>query len=148
MVKFSLEPVLEYKKQVEEKQIRELTEAKNSFNIAYKKLMTLREILKSAKEEFSKKNKKGIKCSERTLYVNYLSNLDDIIEFQQQVVGKEQKNVNDKLKMVIEASKNKKILEELKKKELTDYYKWINKLEAKTMDEIAVQKYSNNKEGE
>jgi len=148
MVRFSLEPVLEYKKQIEENRIRELIQARNIFNKAYEKLMNIRELLNASKKEFSQKNRKGMKCSERTLYINYINNLSDQIEYQQQIVGKAKIDVDKKLIMVIEASKNRKMMEELKKKEFTVYYKWLNSLETKMIDEIAIRNFLKNKEGE
>ncbi|MCX7695799.1 MAG: flagellar export protein FliJ [Caloramator sp.] len=135
--KFRLEKLLELKIKNEESLKLEMSEYLNKINIKKNQIDSIKE-----KIYYSKNNK----CNSNFSYdlKNYIS----YINYLESKLLEEQKNLNilekelDKIKeQLINASKERKVIENLKEKSYYDYLLEINKIESKNNDEMAIINY-------
>ncbi len=72
---------------------------------------------------------------------NYLSKLDSDIKNQQKLIEKINKELEEKNRLMLEALKEKTMMEKLREKALEEFKKQIEKEDMINIDEIAVNRY-------
>lgn len=85
----------------------------------------------------------SINSNELQNFNTYLSFLDKEVERQNKVIELEQKNVENARLQLVEAMKQRKMIETLKEKEKEEFFKEELKKEQKMIDELVSFKYNN-----
>lgn len=154
MFHFRLEPVLNYRKTIEDNLHKELSEIKRQLSVEENKLKSMEYERDSHIEELGRvqnplqfpplpKGGKGrLNIEALKLYFSYLDGLEIRINNQRRVIAECQGRVDRKLAEVIEAMKNRKILEVIKERGLAQYRKEVNLKEQRFLDEIAVNRFT------
>ncbi len=141
MKPFSLDTVLRYRKQMEDKAISRLVEAENNRMIIETKLRDKKKIYHYLITALAKLQSQGIDVSELIRYD------ERILYIQTQITGLEEK-LHDAKELIVKArgyvltkSKEKKIMEKLRDKQNLAWKQYLAKKEAAQLDEIAVMSH-------
>lgn len=145
MFRFKFDTLRNIRGQIEEAKKRELGSA-----IAYKdKLESEKIALLREKETLANDM---IKHTQNALDVCYLKEVNDYMNYKEKCIQRKnrqieeaQKEVKKKRQELIEAMKDKKILDNLKELHKEYYYTEEKRIEQKQVDEIVSYKYSNEK---
>jgi flagellar protein FliJ len=121
MYKFPLRAVLNHRKFLEENLQKDLGLLKKVLFDERKKLSDLKRDRTKFSMELQKKQKKSINISETLIYVRYIEELSNQLDRQKETTLDAEKEVNHKRKKLIEAIKNRKILDKLKEKGYASY---------------------------
>ncbi len=138
MKPFSLTKVLKYRKQMEDAAALQLAHAQQQLQMAQRDLEKVENELTILITELDTIQEAGIGIEELLRYENRISWLKTERENRTAVFESALENVNTKRSIVLEKSKNKKVLEKLKKKQDLQWHKHQNKRENNILDEIAV----------
>jgi flagellar FliJ protein len=141
MFKFKLQSVLEYRINVEEKILGDYSDIRRRLEAERELLNTLiaeRESMLSDLRQMQSTLLRAQDIASRVSYIEAirLKELDQI-NIIQEVTGL----VESKRKELVEAVKNRKILENLKERQSDEYQKTMNDLEQKSSDEMSVLKF-------
>ncbi|HHV99004.1 MAG TPA: flagellar export protein FliJ [Clostridiaceae bacterium] len=141
---FKLQSVLDLKIQMEDNK-------KNEFGSAVQKLEYEKKVLENIKDEkekninaFGNELKNKAKVSTLRQINSYISLLGQKIEVQKENVNKASNIVDKKREELLEAVKERKIMDKLKEKEYNLFLKQELKEEQKIIDEIISFKHSTN----
>lgn len=139
---FNMQGLLNIKEKLEE-------QTKTEYGKALAKLEQEKSILlnlKNKKQEnilsFRESINKGVKPNYIDNINKYISFIDKKIEEQMQNINKAKEIVEEKRLALLEAMKERKVLEALKEKEKENYFKEELKNEQKIIDEIVSYKYN------
>lgn len=139
---FNMQGLLNIKEKLEE-------QSKTEYGKALSKLEQEKSILlnlKNKKQEnilsFRESINKGVKPNYIDNINKYISFIDKKIEEQMQNINKVKEIVEEKRLALLEAMKERKVLETLKEKEKENYFKEELKNEQKIIDEIVSYKYN------
>lgn len=139
---FNMQGLLNIKEKLEE-------QTKTEYGKALAKLEQEKSILlnlKNKKQEnilsFRESINKGVKLNYIDNINKYISFIDKKIEEQMQNINKVKEIVEEKRLALLEAMKERKVLETLKEKEKENYFKEELKNEQKIIDEIVSYKYN------
>ncbi|MFR4985919.1 MAG: flagellar export protein FliJ [Lachnospirales bacterium] len=139
---FNMQGLLNIKEKLEE-------QSKTEYGKALAKLEQEKSILlnlKNKKQEnilsFRESINKGVKPNYIDNINKYISFIDKKIEEQMQNINKVKEIVEEKRLALLEAMKERKVLETLKEKEKENYFKEELKNEQKIIDEIVSYKYN------
>ncbi len=139
---FNMQGLLNIKEKLEE-------QTKTEYGKALAKLEQEKSILlnlKNKKQEnilsFRESINKGVKPNYIDNINKYISFIDKKIEEQMQNINKVKEIVEEKRLALLEAMKERKVLETLKEKEKENYFKEELKNEQKIIDEIVSYKYN------
>jgi len=147
---FPLQKVLNYRQTIEDTRGIILKQAQSLLHREEQKL----DDLENHKDSVLNNNQKNIQeeklLTTTTLLqtMDYIVQLNDKIEAQHNHVKKTSRKVEKNRNEYIQASKNRKVIEKLKEKFLTEYHKDFRKKELKQESEIANQIVSNQKKNE
>ncbi len=138
---FSLESVLGYRKSVEDDVKRDLS--------ALGKILTdTEEILVSLQDEYGRSvkglelmQKGSVSPKELEMYLNFQKNLKEKIKSQEEQLKKVKIDWESKRDELVDASKEKKVLEVLKEKKAEEYRYDFAKNDQKEMDEVASNRF-------
>lgn len=138
---FSLESVLRYRKSIEDDVKRDLS--------ALGKILTdTEEILVSLQDEHGRSVKElelmqngGISLTELEMYRNFQKNLKEKIQSQKEQLKKVKIDWENKMDELVDASKEKRVLEVLKEKKAEAYRYDFAKSDQKEMDEVASNRF-------
>lgn len=139
---FNMQGLLNIKEKLEE-------QTKTEYGKALAKLEQEKSILlnlKNKKQEnilsFRESINKGVKPNYIDNINKYISFIDKKVEEQTQNINKAKEIVEEKRLALLEAMKERKVLETLKEKEKENYFKEELKNEQKIIDEIVSYKYN------
>lgn len=117
--------------------------ARKETALAYKDVRTSEKIIEELKERhiqaaimLDKIILKGIKAQELQLYTEYLDMMDYSIVEEEQRKKKLQKILDKKIAELTQKSVDKKVIERLKEKKMTEYMEEFRKFEQETIDEV------------
>lgn len=137
--KFSLEKLLDIRKEKEE-------ESKRKFTKTQKEKQETEQRLDALKENYEKYN--GIRPGEDLIYQkikkNYLSALNKGIEQTEKELIAKTKELDIKRKELIEKQIERKTVDILKEKKKVAYYKELDRIEQLQLDEMALYAYVRN----
>lgn len=137
MYKFSLGPVLNHRKFLEENLQKELGSLKKELVDIKNKLAELKDTRRQFRSEWQLKQQKTMTVAESLLYVRFIEKLSGIISKQTLQVCEAENAVDTKRADLIEAVKKRKALEILKEKGLIRYKQKMLLNERNFMDEMA-----------
>jgi flagellar FliJ protein len=143
--KFKLQKVLDYRKIKEEEKKRELS----LLLIEYNKEREILNILKNKQEELfgDLKNlqKDELNITQILFYYFYLQDLSNRIKKQVQILEELDKKIQEKREEVIQASKERRIMEKLKERKYKEFLYFMDRAEQIFLDEISNSAFVRNK---
>jgi len=140
--RFNLEPVLNHRRLVEETLQKNLAILKKSLIDENERLITYEESRVQLLEELQQIQKEGTTTSDILLYLPFIEQVSKDIERQKKRVLELEKQVEQNLKDLLEATKNKKALQKLKEKAFKTYNQKLIKNEQDFLNEVAVSQFN------
>lgn len=134
---FSLQKVLDMRKHFEDQKAIELSKAQKELNEEKTRLKLLRDRKEEAlrsKEIQDKVSLNGLKVMK-----GYIAQINDNILHQNRQVKKSDQKVFEHREKLVEAVKDKKMVETLKDRHREEYRRMKNLTETKTIDEVALR---------
>ena len=142
MYRFNLEPVLNHRRLVEETLQKDLAISKISLIDETERLITYEKNRDQLLEELQQIQKEGTTTSDILLYLPFIEQVSKDIERQKKRVLELEKQVEQNLKDLLEATKNKKALQKLKEKAFKTYNQKLIKNEQDFLNEVAVSQFN------
>lgn len=142
MYKFTLEPLLNHRKSVEDNLQKELGVCKTCLAEENRKLRTYKKEKNRVLGEMQQKQQEGITVSENLLYFDFIDRLSRDLDKQKQRLSEVKKKYNRKHNELIEAVKKRRILEKLKEKQLDEYNQRLEKSEQNFINEVAISQFN------
>lgn len=140
---FRLQRVLEIKEELEKQKERELGEAQKVVLDIIEKIENLNAIHLQCRQELEKKtSEEKVDTIEMQNYYRYLKQIENNIERQLQLKFEAETELERRRVILIEASKERKILENLKERKISLYQEELNRFEQNIIDEIASNKFA------
>ena len=140
--RFNLEPVLNHRRLIEETLQKDLAILRISLSDENEKLLTYEESRVKLLEELQQIQKEGTTTSDILLYLPFIEQVSKDIERQKKRVLELEKQVEQNLKDLLEATKNKKALQKLKEKAFKTYNQKLIKNEQDFLNEVAVSQFN------
>ena len=140
--RFNLEPVLNHRRLVEETLQKDMAILKISLIDENERLITYEESRVKLLEELHQIQKEGTTTSDILLYLPFIEQVSKDIERQKKKVVELEKKVEQNLKDLLEATKNKKALQKLKEKAFKTYNQKLIKNEQDFLNEVAVSQFN------
>lgn len=141
MFKFKLQSVLDYRLNIEEKILNEFSELKRELDRQKAMLEELKSERESMVAGLRNMQSQTIKAHDISSILVYVERLRESEKQQNQVILQTIEAVDQKRKDLVEAVKNRKIMENLKDKQKEEYIKDVNDTEQKDSDEMSVLKF-------
>ena len=138
MYKFSLEPVLKYRKLLEEDIQKDFAVLKRQLLDEKVRLSNFEQVRDRFSGELQQKQVKSISVSDILLYTDYLQEVSKEIKKQSEKILEAEKRVDQKREEPVGAMKNRKIIDRLREKGLKTHVQEVSKKEQDLMNEVAV----------
>lgn len=145
---FKLQKVLEYRERKEELLQQELAALMIALSQAEEELNRLISSFRRNEIELKIKREKRIDVNEADIFRKFLDRMKDKILGQRSRVVHLANLVNAKRNELIEASKEKRVLERLKEKDYDEFLKTLDRKERAFLDELALGGFTREKGGE
>jgi len=142
MYKFSLEPVLKYRKLLEEDFQKDFAVLKRQLFDEKEKLSNFEQTRDRFSKELQQKQVKNINVSDILLYSDYLQEVSKEIEKQSEKILEAEKRVDQKREELVGAMKNRKIIDRLREKGLKAHVQELSKMEQHLMNEAAINVFN------
>lgn len=137
---FELEQVLKYRTEIERSRKHEFAVAKQNFEHACEQLSQEEELLEGTSKEFCNRQGELNNIEDIRMYSDFFVRKREEIKGHKEQVDHLEHVASDRREILLDASKDKKVLESLKDKKAKEFMMAIDKKEQEFMDEIAVQK--------
>ena len=141
---FSLEKVLQYKRQIENKRQSEYAEILARLNAKEMKLKAMTEKFQETLAEFDRKKRESCTLENIFLYENYLNSLSEDIKKERVIVEKIQQEAEDYRNILIEAKIDVTGIEKLREKKEIAFQINERKKEENAMEEFVANRRSLN----
>ena len=142
MYKFNLEPVLKYRKLLEEDLQKDFAVLKRQLLAERARLSSLERVRERFSGELQEKQMKNISVSDILLYTDYLNQVSKDIENQGEKILEAEKSVDLKREDLVGAMKNRKMIDRLKEKGLETHIQELSKKEQALMNEAAISVFN------
>lgn len=142
---FKLQQVLNFRKEVEKVRSLELAEVKRALDSATQILEQEEQRAEMVAEELVHRQISGIDASELLMYSNFFHRKKKEIRQHREVVDSLDMKVAESRDILLEATRDKKVLESFKEKKVAADMKELSIKERDFIDEISVQKKDRNK---
>ena len=142
MFQFKFEPILNYRKQIEDTCQQELARSKKKWEKEREKLEKYYELWEKCIEEWRRIQKDSVSVLEVDLYQKYMVRLKREVREQTERVKSCFKKMEKKRDELLNARKDKKIMEKLEEYHFVEYNKDMSKREKKFLDEVATQRFN------
>ncbi len=139
---YRLQSVLNVREQLEDDAKNKLAGQVRKLNEEEKRLKTIHGEKDKCFANIVKMSGEGVNVAKLCQYNHYLSSINGRLDQQVQSVNQATQNVDIHREKLIEAAKDKKILETLKEKELQTFLQEQLKKEEKRIDEVLSYKYT------
>ncbi len=139
---FSLETLLRHRKNLEEKERIALSRTYSQLQIEVNRRNELLSKQNDALAELSHKRSTGKDCEEMHWFYPYLKRLEGELGACAKQIALLEKTFEEQRMLVVQASKNKKVLDSLKSKKEKEFNSEIEKLEQKAIDELVTVQFS------
>lgn len=141
--RFGLETVLKHRKRLEDVAQREYLEAQQNLDVCLARIDAMYKRMDEVRMEIHQAQSSGSRQS-----VNEILEMELFITGQKVRVQTERMTarqlmqiVEAKQELLIQASREKKILVQLKDKKLTEYKEWLARIEAKALDDLTTTRF-------
>lgn len=141
MFKFKLQSVLDYRLNIEEKILNEFSELKREEDRQEAILAALLSEKENMIAGLRNTNSSTLKAEDISSILDYVNHLRERENEQQELIRQAKEATDEKRKALIEAVKNRKVMENLKEKHETEYIQNINATEQKISDEMFILKF-------
>ena len=138
MYKFSLEPVLKYRKLLEEDLQKDFAVLKRQLLDEKVRLSNFEQVRDRFRGELQQKQMKNFNVSDILLYTDFLQEVSKEIEKQSKKILEAEKSVDQKREDLVGAMKNRKIIDRLREKGLKAHVQELSKKEQDLMNEAAI----------
>ena len=138
MYKFSLEPVLKYRKLLEEDIQKDFAVLKRQLLDEKVRLSNFEQVRDRFSGELQQKQVKSISVSDILLYTDYLQEVSKEIKKQSKRILEAEKSVDQKREELVGAMKNRKTIDRLREKGLKVHVQELSKKEQNLMNEAAI----------
>lgn len=135
---FNLETLLRHRKKLEEKERNEFSRLHCELQTEVKRRDDLRKRLKETSVELSRLRSENADSREVAWFYPYMDRLMYEIELSGRRIARLEQALQAQKLVVIEATKNKKVLDSLKTKKQKEFNLAIERQEQKTVDEIVL----------
>ena len=142
MYKFSLEPVLKYRKLLEEDLQKDFAVLKRQLLDEKVRLSNFEQVRDRFSGELQQKQVKSISVSDILLYTDYLQEVSKEIKKQSKRILEAEKSVDQKREELVGAMKNRKTIDRLREKGLKAHVQELSKKEQGLMNEAAINIFS------
>ena len=140
---FKLEQVLNYRCEIEKMRKQEFASAKREFEHADDRLRREKERVENLSEEFCNRHGELESIQEISMYVDFFARKRMDIKNQKERLDQLGNIVNDRRAYLLDATKDKKVLESLKEQKAKEFKLLMEQKEQTFMDEISIQKMGN-----
>jgi len=141
MYKFKLQSVLEYRLNIEEKILNEFSDLKRYLEEQKALLKALAAERESLIDDLRNMKNGARKADDIATILSYVENIREREKEQKNVIHKAKEAVEQKRIELVEAVKNRKVMENLRDKHAEAYLKNLNETEQKNSDEMSVLKF-------
>ena len=138
--RFELEQVLKYRTEVERTRKQEFAVAKQNLEHACERLSQEELLVEGISKEFCNRQGDMDSIEDIRMYSDFFVRKREEIKDHKERVDHLGHVVNDRREILLDASKDKKVLESLKGKKAKEFKMAMDKKEQEFMDEIAIQK--------
>ncbi len=141
MFKFKLQSILEYRVNIEEKILNEFSDLKRDLEekrAVLKALVTERESLMN---DLRNMQSVTMRVDDIAALVAYVENIRMKEKEQKNILHQAKEKVEKKRQELMEAVRNRKVMENLRDKHAAEYQKNLNELEQKNSDEMSMLKF-------
>lgn len=143
MFKFSLEPVLSLREKIEENKKRELGEATQYHEKVYEEKLYLEQIKEEALNLTRKQSRQAVNVLEIRALNQYNSYMVKAVENKEQEVKKARQIVDEKREALLEAVKDRKILDNLKAIHKENFEEEEKRAEQRILDDMVTYRFGN-----
>jgi len=137
---FELEQVLKYRLEVERLRKQEFATAKQGFEHAHDELKQEEALAEDLSQEFSQRHSELASIDELRMYTDFFARKREEIKNRKEQLDQLSQVMNERRENLLDATKDKKVLESLKEKKAQEFKLTMEQKEQAFMDEIAVQK--------
>ncbi|BCS55824.1 flagellar export protein FliJ [Geobacter sp. SVR] len=137
---FELEQVLKYRLEIERLRKHEFASAKRDLEQAHEQLQQQEAYVHDLAREFSQRQRELESIDELRRYVDFLTRKKNDISKQKERVHWLGSVLHERRGVLVDATKDKKVLESLKEKKAQEFRQAMERLEQSFMDEIAIQR--------
>lgn len=145
--KFDMHQVLNYRKELEKLCKQEFASAKHDLDAAAEKLEHGKQEASALAQEFCSRQQQIDSIFEMQLYTDFFARKREELKQQQQRVEALDRVLEDRREELLQATKEKKVMEQLKKKQDEAFRREQAHKEGLLLDEIATQKKGQEKQG-
>lgn len=138
--RFELEQVLKYRTEVERTRKQEFVVAKQNLEHACERLSQEEALLECLSKEFCNRQRELDSIEDIRMYSDFFGRKREEIKDHKEQIDHLGSVVSDRREILLDASKDKKVLESLKDKNEKEFRMEMDKKEQEFMDEIAIQK--------
>ncbi|KAF0219417.1 MAG: flagellar FliJ [Geobacteraceae bacterium] len=142
---FKLDQVLNFRQEVEKVRKLEFAAARHEFQKAAERLKREEDEANRLASEFNGKQAVGILATELQMYADFSRKKSADIRMQRRSVDSLDKKVMEKRETLLEAAKDKKVLETFKERKITVQKQELAEKERAFLDEIAIQRSGRDK---
>ncbi len=141
MFNFKLQSALNYRKVIEEKKLVEFSEGKKRLDKEKGTLAMIRHERAKLLGQLKKMQSKSFSAADVALYLSYIDLFKEKEKRQQEVVHNAGKEVEAQREALLEAVKNRKILDTLKEQQFQEYKEDMAAFDRRVTDETAVLRF-------
>jgi|YelNatPaOPRAMG01_1025707.scaffolds.fasta_scaffold14229_4 flagellar FliJ protein len=141
MFRFEFQSILDQRVAMEEKRQMELAEALNTLQREREKLVYIKKEKDNMIKEYYRLSGKAVPGIVPNLISEAIRAKREEERGQEEVCRNCEKEVNKRRQALIEASRQKKVMEKLKEKKLAEYLEMMRQKETKELDEAAILRY-------
>jgi flagellar FliJ protein len=138
--RFEMQQVLGYRTELEKMRKQEFATAKQHLDAACDLLEQEKTEAAQLAEEFSERQQQIDSIFEMQLYADFFTRKREDVKEQQRRVDALDRVLEDRREELLQATKEKKVMEQLKEKQEKAYRREIARKESLLLDEIATQK--------
>lgn len=139
---FSLEPVLEYRKVIEEKRQRELSQALDALSKLETEKQSLMGGLDKNRDELRRALREGQSYANRLLFENWLNWADARLSRLEGELRTRRAEAEKRRRALAEAAKQTMIMDKLKEHERTEWQRSADRAEQRMFDEVALREFA------
>ena len=147
MFKFSLEPVLSLREKIEDNKKRELGEATQYREKVYEEKLHLEQIKEDALNLTRKQSRESVNVLELRTLNQYNSYMVKAVQNKEYELNKAKQVVDEKREALLEAVKDRKILDNLKTIHKESFEQEEKRVEQRILDDMVTYRFGNKGKG-
>lgn len=147
MFKFSLEPVLSLREKIEDNKKRELGEATQYREKVYEEKLHLEQIKEEALNLTRKQSRESVNVLELRTLNQYNSYMVKAVQNKEYELNKAKQVVDEKREALLEAVKDRKILDNLKAIHKESFEQEEKRVEQRILDDMVTYRFGNKGKG-